>query len=144
MLPKKVFLGWDHAGVSLATSVVSFLHSKGVDVTSVSSSESEDYTDVAKKVASQVASNGSFVGILICGSGVGVSIVANKVKGVRAALCHTPIVAKLSRNHNNANVLCLGARVLDVPYQIEIVEIFLDSEFEGERHKARVEKIELP
>ena len=105
--------------------------------------EKMDYTDIAKEVSSQVLNSTASLGVLICGSGVGVSIVANKFKGIRAALCHSVQISELSRKHNNANVLCLGARIAEPDEQIKILEAFLKTEFEGGRHAARLQKIEI-
>ena len=103
--------------------------------------ESVDYPDFAHPLAEQVSNDDSLKGIIICGSGIGVSMSANKHKGVRSALCWNKETAKLSRSHNNANVLSLPARFLEKKEAIEIVEIFLNTEFEGGRHERRVNKI---
>ena len=100
-----------------------------------------DYPDYAVKVANDVASGNSAKGILICGSGIGVSIAANKVKGIRAALCYNEETAKLARQHNNANVICYGARFIDVELAKKLIDNFLTTEFEGGRHENRVNKI---
>lgn len=105
------------------------------------SEESCDYPLIAEKVAKSVASGECEQGILICGSGIGMSIVANKVKGVRAALCGNVELAKLSRMHNNANILCLGARMTDFEEIKEIIKVFLETPFEGGRHQKRVDQI---
>ncbi|MBI2606873.1 MAG: ribose 5-phosphate isomerase B [Deltaproteobacteria bacterium] len=100
-----------------------------------------DYPDFAKKVAEAVAAGKAPAGVLVCGTGVGMSITANKIKGVRAAVVESECAARLSRRHNDANVLCLGARILAPEYAKEIVEAWLASEFEGGRHAERVQKI---
>ena len=101
-----------------------------------------DYPDYAKLVCKEVISE-SAIGILVCGSGIGMSMAANKIKGIRAALCTDSYMAKFARAHNNANVLCLGARVIGNGVAQEIVSVFLNTEFEGGRHKIRVDKINL-
>ena len=137
---KKVIIGCDHTGIDLKNKIIDLLKSQNLEVLDIEMKE--DYTDVANSLANIVVENQLNCGILICGSGVGVSIVANRVKGVRASLCHSILIAKLSRNHNNANILCLGARVLQSEEQLEIVKEFLQSEFLGERHAIRIAKID--
>ena len=137
---KKVIIGCDHTGVELKNKVIDFLKSQNLEVKEVIMEE--DYVDVANSLANLVAESPINCGVLICGSGVGVSIVANRIKGVRASLCHSAEIAKLSRNHNNANVLCLGARIVQMGEQLEIVKEFFKSEFLGERHAIRVAKID--
>lgn len=102
---------------------------------------SVDYPDFATKVTEAVVSKKASLGVLICGTGIGMSITANKVHGIRAALCHTEFEARVTRQHNDANVLCLGARVTGGGLAIEILRAFLNASFEGGRHAARVEKI---
>ncbi|STA91412.1 ribose-5-phosphate isomerase B [Clostridium cochlearium] len=103
--------------------------------------ESCDYPDYAKEVANQVANKNYDLGILICGTGIGISIAANKVPGIRAALCSDTFSAHSAREHNNANILALGERVVGVGLALDIVDTFLSSEFQGGRHKRRVDKI---
>lgn len=139
-------LGSDHAGFELKEALKKVLTDLGVSWQDMGtdSAESCDYPDYARKVAESV-SNGSVTrGILCCGSGVGVSIVANKVRKVRAALCHDVESVRLSRQHNDANVLCLGARTTDLELVPDIVKAFLSTAFEGGRHQRRVDKIERP
>ena len=109
----------------------------GVDVV-----ESVDYPDIAKEVTKKIVDNEAQFGILICGTGIGISIAANKVEGIRAALCHNEFTAKLSRQHNNANIIALGARVIGDELGKACVDVFLNTEFEGGRHANRVSKIE--
>jgi ribose 5-phosphate isomerase B len=105
------------------------------------SGDSVDYPDYAEKVARAVADDASDLGILVCGSGVGMSIAANKVQGVRAALCANAYLGEMARAHNNANVLCLGERITGVGLALTIVDAFVSTKFEGGRHSRRVEKI---
>ncbi len=139
----RVVVGSDHAGYKLKEAVKAFLLSKSysVDDLGCSSTESVDYPDYARAVARAVAAETGTMGILICGTGIGVSICANKVPGIRAALCHKEYETEMSRNHNDANILCLGARTLDGDEAIHLVETFLNTEFEGGRHLRRVNKI---
>ena len=133
----------DHAGVALKAELVAELGKLGqlsldlgpADTTSV------DYPDFATKVTEAVVSKKASLGVLICGTGIVMSITANKVHGIRAALCHTEFEARVTRQHNDANVLCLGARVTGGGLAIEILRAFLNASFEGGRHAARVEKI---
>jgi ribose 5-phosphate isomerase B len=140
---KKIFIASDHTGKNLTQLLTYFLQVKGFEVCEIKFNEKMDYTDIAKEVSSQVLNSTENLGILICGSGVGVSIVANKFKGIRAALCHSVTVSELSRKHNDSNVLCLGARIVEPDEQIKILEAFLDTEFDGGRHEVRVQKIEI-
>jgi len=138
-----IALGCDHRGFELKQEIKSFIteigHSYedlgGYDTTSV------DYPDIAWKVAEGVAEGQFDRGILICSTGIGMSITANKVRGVRAALCHNAFTARRAREHNDANVLCLGGEVVDRCQVREIIKIFLDTQFEGGRHALRLEKI---
>ena len=133
----------DHAGTSLKKEIKKVLEKKGHTVTNLGcdTEESVDYPDFAHPLAEKVSNNDNLKGIIICGSGIGVSMSANKHKGVRSALCWNKETAKLSRTHNNANVLSLPAKFLEKKEAIEIVEIFLNSDFEGGRHERRVDKI---
>lgn len=141
---KKIFIGSDHAGFQLKENVKVFLEKKKFKINDLGtfSEESCDYPDFAKKVAEKVAKEKNSFGILICGTGIGMSIAANKIKGIRAALVQDEFTAKKAREHNNANVLCLGARVIDSEKAKKILNIFLNTDFEGGRHSKRVEKIE--
>ena len=113
-----------------------------VDDLGPAGSESVDYPDYARRVTEALNGKRAELGVLVCGSGIGMSIAANKVKGIRAALVHTELEARLSRQHNDANVLCLGERILGPEQARAILEAFLSSKFEGGRHAARVAKIE--
>lgn len=145
MKDMKIAIGSDHGGFELKAKIAEYLKSKGIEIKDFGTftNESCDYPVFAKEVATEVA-NGSFnKGILICGTGIGVSIVANKIKGIRAALCFDTFCAKMSREHNNANILCLGQRVLSQDLALEIVDIWLKTDFEGGgRHQRRVDLIE--
>jgi ribose 5-phosphate isomerase B len=138
-----IAIGSDHRGFELKGEVVQYLDARGYEFRDFGCYDTSpvDYPDIALKVAQEVVGGNFDLGILICGSGVGMSIAANKVKGIRAALCHNPRVAKLARQHNDANVLCLG--ILDIEGTEGILDAFLLTPFEGGRHKLRVEKIRV-
>ena len=144
MTIKKIGVGSDHAGVNLKNKIAEFLKEKGYEVTDYGthSTESCDYPVYAKAVAKSVANGENERGITCCGSGIGVSIAANKVKGVRAVLAHEPYSAMLSRLHNDANVLCLGERITGESLALDIVETWLHSEYEGGRHQRRVDMLD--
>lgn len=139
----KIAIGADHAGYQYKKELIKWLEEKSYQTEDFGcfSEESIDYPDFAYPSAEAVASGKADLGIIICGSGIGVSIVANKVKGIRAAQCFNPEMASLSRQHNNANVLTFGARFIDFEAAKEIIEAFLTAEFEGDRHQRRVDKI---
>ncbi len=139
----KIVMGSDHAGFELKEHVRKYLLEKGVEVEDQGaySLESVDYPDFAKKVSEAVLEQG-ILGILICGTGIGISIAANRHRGIRAALCENEFSARMSRAHNNANILCMGGRVVGIGVAESIVDAFLSTEFEGGRHARRVEKIE--
>jgi ribose 5-phosphate isomerase B len=139
----KIAVASDHAGFPLKEEVVRFLAERGFTYHDfgVYSPESVDYTDQAEIVARKVAAGEYGRGILVCGTGIGVSIAANKIKGIRAALCHDVFSARMARNHNDSNILALGARVVGAGLALAIVEAYLGAEFEGGRHQRRVEKI---
>ena len=136
-------IGSDHAGLELKSELVEHLRSLGHDVVDhgTHDSTSIDYPDYAEKVASSVAKGDSELGFLVCGSGQGMCMAANKVRGVRAAVCSDTFSAHAVREHNNANVLCLGQRVVGPGLALEIAETFLKAEFEGGRHARRVGKM---
>lgn len=139
----RIVVSSDHAGRALRATLVRELERGGhvVEDLGPSSDASVDYPDFAKPAAQRVAAGQSEFGVLVCGSGVGMSIAANKVRGVRAALCRTPEDAALARGHNNANVLCLGERVTPPEVAVKILEAFLKTPFDGGRHQVRVDKI---
>ncbi len=139
----KIAIGSDHRGVDVKRRIVSLLERLGHEALDVgpAAGESVDYPDFAFEVAQAVALGRADRGILICGTGIGMCIAANKVPGVRAAPCHDSITAEMSRRHNNANVLCLSADLLGGELLDRMVRIWLETEFEGGRHARRVEKI---
>lgn len=140
----KVAIGSDHGGFRYKGIIIEHLNSLGIECTDMGTftSESCDYPVIAKKVALSVASGDYDRGILICGTGIGMSICANKVKGIRAALCSDTFSAHATREHNNSNILCLGERVIGQSLAIDIVDIWLKTEFEGGRHQRRIDMIE--
>jgi ribose 5-phosphate isomerase B len=133
----------DHAGVALKAELVAELKKAGHEVLDLgpSSTESVDYPDFAARLTALVTAGAPPLGILVCGTGIGMSIAANKVKGIRAAVCRTEFEARATRQHNDANVLCLGQRVTGAGVAIEIARVFLATGFEGGRHQARVDKV---
>ena len=139
----KIAIGADHAGFELKNQLGDVLRQTGHEVCDfgTNSAESTDYPDYALRVAEAVASGTAERGVLVCGSGVGMSIAANKVRGVRAALGVTPEEVRLTRAHNDSNVLTLGARFTDPTLARELLQIFLETPFEGGRHERRVAKI---
>ena len=140
----KVAIGCDHAGYDLKEKIIKkYNQFKFIDCGAYDL-ESVDYPDFGHKVGTTVIKgNNCFTGIVICGSGIGISIAANKIKGIRAALCNTIEHAKLSRLHNDANVLALGARLTDEKLIYNIIDSFLNTKFEGGRHQNRINKIEI-
>ncbi len=139
----KFFIATDHAGIRYKEAVKEILEKKGIEVEDLGpfSTDRVDYPDYAKKCALAVRENPGSFGILICGTGIGMSIAANKVEGIRAALCHDAYTAAMARAHNNAQILCFGERVLGLGVVESIIDSFLATEFEGGRHANRVEKI---
>lgn len=139
----KIALGSDHGGLSLKKEIISHLESKNIEVTDFGTHNeaSCDYPDYALKVAQEVVAQNFELGILICGTGIGISIAANKVPGIRAALCSDTFSAHATREHNNANILALGARVLGTGLALDIVDAFINAEFQGDRHQKRIDKI---
>jgi ribose 5-phosphate isomerase B len=139
----KIALGTDHAGYDFKEAVQVFLKEAGHEVQDLGtySKESCDYPDYADRVCKYVVQGSVRFGILVCGAGIGMSIAANKVHGIRAALCHDFYTAQMGREHNDANVLVLPARIIALPYAQEIIKIFLKTEFAGGRHAVRVDKI---
>ncbi len=139
----KIAIGSDHVGSELKPAIIEHLKERGVEVEDFGAytSESTDYPIYGIKVAKAVAAGDFDGGILICGTGIGISISANKVKGIRAACCSEPYSAKLSKQHNNANILCFGARVVGMELAKMMVDEWLDAEYEGGRHSRRVQRI---
>jgi ribose 5-phosphate isomerase B len=146
MMPKglKVYLGSDHAGVQMKAVLRDHLKLRGVDAVDLGTFDEEtkvDYPDMAREVAEKVTGDPAYRGVLICGTGIGVSIAANKMKGVRAAHVHDVTEARLARQHNDANIVTLGQRMIGVDLGKDIVDAFLGTAFEGGRHQARVDKL---
>jgi len=138
----KITIGCDHAGIEYKSKIVEFLEKENHKVLDVGTftKESVDYPEYAHLVSEEVLAGADF-GVLICGSGNGVSMAANKHQGVRAALCWSEEITKLARQHNNANIISIPARFLSLEKSIELIKIFLIEKFEGGRHQRRVEKI---
>lgn len=140
---KKIALGCDHAGFEMKDAVIAHLNERGWDVIDVgtNSAESCDYPLFAHEVCKNIQDGNAELGILICGTGIGMSLVANKHRGIRAAACSDTFSARLTRVHNNANVLCFGTRVVGIGLALDLVDNFLDAEFEGGKHERRVNMI---
>jgi len=139
----KIIIGSDHAGYTLKKAVVQFLNEKHNEVEDIGTDSEDpvDYPDYGFRVAESVSDGSYEKGILVCGSGIGMSIVANKVPGIRAALCMTPEQAEFSKSHNDANILVLAGRFTDEQTAREVVQRWLNTEFEGGRHARRIKKI---
>ncbi len=139
----RIAIGADHAGFHIKETIKKFLDAAGYPVDDVGtwSEESVDYPDYARQVAERVAAGKDNLGILACGTGIGMAITANKVEGIRAAVAHDAMTARLAREHNDANVLTLGGRVLDDAKALEVVRNFLEARFAGGRHQRRIDKI---
>lgn len=138
-----IAIGCDHGGFALKEAVKKHLEEKGIEVKDFGcySTESVDYAVHAAKVAHCVADGEAEYGVLVCSTGIGISMAANKVKGIRAALCGDTHAAEMTRRHNNANILCMGGLVIDEKTGLDIVDTFLSFEFEGGRHQRRVDQI---
>ena len=143
ILFKKICIASDHAGYNLKENIKDFLIKKNISIFDLgpANEDSVDYPDFAKKVSKRVKNNNSDVGILVCGSGTGMAISANKSKGIRAAVCYNIKSTRLSRLHNNANIISLGSRLTKKELALRLVSIFLKTKFEGGRHLRRVKKI---
>ncbi len=139
----KIAIGCDHGGFEHKNAIAEYLMENGYTVEDFGIYEqtSVDYPDIAEKLSKSVAAGENELGILVCGTGIGMSIAANKVKGIRAAACSDHYSARYTRLHNNANVLCLGGRVIGIGTAIELADIFVKTEFEGGRHQRRIDKI---
>ncbi|CAI1164954.1 ribose 5-phosphate isomerase B [Serratia fonticola] len=139
----KIAIGCDHVGIILKPTIIEHLKAKGINVIDKGAhgEQRTDYPLYAKAVADAVVSQEADLGILICGSGIGISIAANKVNGIRAVVCSEPYSAKLSRQHNNTNILAFGSRVIGAELAKMIVDEWLNARFEGDRHQKRVEMI---
>ena len=139
----KIAIGCDHGGLEHKNAISKHLKERGFEVTDFGIYEQVpvDYPEIAVKVAGSVASKENELGILVCGTGIGMSLAANKVKGIRAAVLSDHFSAKYTRLHNDANILCLGGRVIGIGTALELVDIFVDTKFEGGRHQKRVDMI---
>ena len=139
----KIAVGCDHGGVNLKDEIIKYLTSEGIEFKDFGTytEESCDYADIAVPVAKAVVAKEFDFGILICGTGIGIGIAANKVPGIRAALCSDTFSAHATREHNNANILTMGERVVGKGVAIDIVKTFLSAKFEGDRHQRRIDKI---
>lgn len=137
-----VVIGCDHAGVEFKNAMIDWLKQEGYTVTDCGcNGESVDYPDIAQAVCRKVQDGSHRFGVLICGTGIGMSMAANRMKGIRAALCQDWFSAKFTRLHNDSNVICFGARVLGPGLGLELLKVFLETEFEGGRHQRRVDKL---
>jgi len=137
----RVAIGCDHGGIDLKSTIITVLEDLGheVDDQGCNSTDSVDYPEFARSVSSLVAEGKRDCGILICGTGIGMSMAANRIPGIRAALCNEMFSAKMSREHNNANILCLGARVIGPGLAAEIVKTWMTADFAGGRHQRRID-----
>lgn len=137
---KTIAFGCDHGGFAYKATVIEHLKTKGIEVIDCGcdSEASVDYPVYADKVCKTISEGQAELGILICGTGIGMSIAANKHKGIRAAACENTFSAKMTRAHNNSNILCLGARVIGINLALDMIDLFIDTPFMGERHAARV------
>jgi ribose 5-phosphate isomerase B len=139
-----IYIGSDHAGYKLKTTLVEYLSKQNIPCTDLGcDGETSDYPDIAKKVCGKVLESPENKGILVCGTGIGISMAANRLRGIRAAVCVDCYSARLTRMHNDANVICFGERVLGAELACELLDFFLNTAFEGGRHLTRVNKIEI-
>jgi len=143
MKQNKITIGCDHAGYELKLKVINHLKGRGIEVIDVGthSTDSCDYPNIAHAVCKNIQDGVTELGILICGTGIGMSMAANKHRGIRAAACSDTFSARLTRVHNDANVLCFGERVVGMGLAIDLVDNFIDAEFEGGKHQKRVDLI---
>lgn len=139
----KIAVGSDHGGYDLKNIIMSYLQNAEHEVvdTGCYSDESVDYPDFADKVCREVRSGTSDLGILICGTGIGMSIASNRYRDIRAALCHEAFTARMSREHNNANILCLGGRVIGSEVALDIVRVWIKTDFAAGRHQRRLDML---
>ena len=140
----KIAIGSDHGGFEYKSKIIDYLKSHNFEYEDMGTYDTNscDYPIIAKKVAQKVVDGDADKGILICGTGIGMSIAANKVKGIRAALCSDTFSARATRAHNNSNILCLGQRAIGQCLALDIVDVWLHTEFEGGRHQRRIDEIE--
>ena len=140
---KKIIIACDHGGLELKNEIVMHLNKIGVEAVDIGTytADSCNYPDYARALCSRIQSGEFELGILVCGTGIGMSMAANKHKGIRAACCSDTFSARMTRMHNNANVLCLGGRVVGAGLACDMVDLFINTEFEGGRHEARVQML---
>ena len=141
---KKVALASDHGGFGLKSQIIAYLKSKDYPVLDLGtfSEESVDYPDYGAKAAEAVLNGDADCAIIMCGSGIGISIAANKFKGIRCGLCFDTYTAKMSRMHNDANIMAIGGRITTIERAVDMVDLFLTTEFEGGRHQRRIDKLD--
>ncbi len=139
----KIAIGCDHGGFELKETVRGYLEERQIPYEDFGAynTDSVDYAPIAAKAARAVAAGQADFGVLVCSTGIGISMAANKVKGIRAALCTNEFCAEMTRRHNNANILCMGGKVIDKETAVKLVDIFLHTEFEGGRHQRRIDQI---
>ena len=139
----KIAIGCDHGGFELKEAVRGYLEKRQIPYEDFGAynTDSVDYAPIAAKAARAVAAGQADFGVLVCSTGIGISMAANKVKGIRAALCTNEFCAEMTRRHNNANILCMGGKVIDKETAVKLVDIFLHTEFEGGRHQRRIDQI---
>lgn len=138
-----IAIGCDHGGLDIKNAVIEYMKENGIEYTDYGcyTTESVDYPVYAYQVAKNVADGAARLGIICCGTGIGVSMAANKVKGIRAAVCTDEFCAEMTRRHNNANVMCMGGRVIDEDKAVKLASVFLNTPFDGGRHEKRVNMI---
>ncbi len=141
----KIALAADHGGFEMKNKIAQYLKSKNFDVVDLgtNSADSVDYPDFAQKVVQKLLKGEADLGILVCGTGIGISIAANRHKGIRAALLYDDYVAKVAKEHNNANVLCFGGRTMKIDDVLKRIDIFLEAKYEGGRHDRRLCKLDI-
>lgn len=139
----KIAVGCDHGGFELKEGLKPYLESKGIEISDLGthSEESVDYPEYASAVAREVLESKADCGVLICGTGIGIGIAANKIHGIRCAIVHDEFTAKMCKQHNNANIISMGGRVIDLDMAKKIVDAYLQAEFEGGRHQRRVDEM---
>lgn len=139
----KIAIGCDHGGLNIKNAIIKYFEDNNIQYTDFGcyTDESVDYPVYAYKVATSVASKDADLGVLCCGTGIGISMAANKVKGIRAAVCTNEFMAEMTRRHNNANIIAMGGRIIDEQTAVKLTDIFLNTQFEGDRHTRRVNMI---
>jgi len=139
-----IYIGSDHAGYPLKVALTDYLRESGIEFTDLGcDGETVDYPDIAKKICAKVLESAENRGVLVCGTGIGISMAANRIKGIRAALCGDYYSAKFTRKHNDANIICFGGHVMGAGLASELLDVFLNTGFDGGKHTPRVDKIEL-